>query len=70
VVHQFTAMQTALLALLWAVKVSVLGIHFPLIIALLVPVRFLLNRFFEPVHLAFLDGLEEPEEELCREIGP
>lgn len=63
VVHKFTAIQLACLAVLWAVKVSIFGIVFPLFIGMLVPVRFLLNRFFDHSHLAFLDAEEEPEEE-------
>jgi hypothetical protein len=40
-----------------------LGILFPLFIAILAPVRFLLNRFFDPKHLEALDLEEDPEEE-------
>ena len=35
----------------------------PLFIALLVPVRFVLQRFFASEHLAVLDADEDPEEE-------
>ena len=66
IVHKFTALQALCLAVLWMVKVSSLGILFPVFIALLVPVRFLANRFFSPEHLAVLDAEEEPEEE---EVG-
>jgi hypothetical protein len=70
VVHQFTGLQTGLLAVLWAVKVSPLGILFPLMIALLAPLRSQLGRFFDPIHLAHLDGEELPDQERYREIGP
>ncbi len=63
VIHAFTAVQLACLAVLWAVKTSVLGILFPLFIALLVPVRLLLPRWFREDHLEALDAEEEPEEE-------
>jgi hypothetical protein len=63
VVHQFTLLQLAGLAVLWAVKVSSLAILFPLFIAAGVPIRFLAGRLFAPEHLAALDAEEEPEEE-------
>lgn len=63
VIHAFTFLQLACLAVLWAVKGSALGILFPIFIALLVPVRLLAGRFFVPEHLAALDAEEEPEEE-------
>ncbi len=63
VVHWFTAIQVVCLALLWIVKASDLGILFPLFIALLAPLRFLLDRFFNPKHLEVLDLEEDPEEE-------
>jgi len=66
-VHIFTVIQGTCLAVLWFVKTSALGILFPLFIALLVPVRMLMGRFFEPAHLALLDAEEEPEEEQFRE---
>jgi len=62
-IHRYTFLQLFCLAALWLVKASVLGIVFPLFIALLVPVRFLANRFFEPADLEALDAVEEPEEE-------
>lgn len=68
VIHVYTAVQAACLGLLWLVKASPLGIVFPLFIALLVPVRFLLDRFFDRKHLAFLDAEEAPDEEEEREI--
>jgi mannitol/fructose-specific phosphotransferase system IIA component (Ntr-type) len=63
IVHKFTFLQLICLSVLWAVKVSVLGILFPLFIALLVPVRMLAARFIPGEYLAALDAEEEPEEE-------
>lgn len=62
-IHKFTLVQAVCLAVLWAVKGSRMGILFPLFIALLVPVRFFMGRFFAEKHLAALDAEEEPEEE-------
>jgi mannitol/fructose-specific phosphotransferase system IIA component (Ntr-type) len=62
-IHRFTFLQFVCLTVLWIVKVSVLGLLFPLFIALLVPVRFMAGRFFAQEHLAALDSEEEPEEE-------
>ena len=62
-IHKFTLLQSLCLLVLWLVKASVLGILFPLFIALLVPVRFLANRFFKPIHLEALDADEVPQEE-------
>ena len=62
-IHKFTLLQFVCLAVLWIVKASVLGLLFPLFIALLVPIRFIVGRFFAPEHLAALDSEEEPEEE-------
>lgn len=63
VVHLFTLIQAVCLAILWVVKVSILGILFPLFIALLAPLRFWLNRFIDPKYLTVLDLEEDPEEE-------
>jgi mannitol/fructose-specific phosphotransferase system IIA component (Ntr-type) len=62
-VHLFTAIQLLCLVFLWVTKASVIGILFPLFIALLVPVRFLLNRFFDQEHLLALDADEIPADE-------
>ena len=62
-IHIFTAIQLLCLVILWVTKASAIGILFPLFIALLVPVRFLLNRFFEQRHLLALDADEIPEDE-------
>ena len=62
-IHIFTAIQLLCLVILWVTKASAIGILFPLFIAMLVPVRFLLNRFFEERHLLALDANEIPEDE-------
>ncbi len=67
VVHKYTLIQATCLGVLWVVKTSAVGILFPLFIALLVPVRVLLDRLFLPEHLALLDAEEEPEQEAFRE---
>lgn len=69
IIHLYTAIQAACLALLWVVKVSPLGIVFPLFIAMLVPVRMAMARFFKREHLALLDAEEIPSEEELRDIG-
>ncbi len=68
-VHIYTAIQALALGVLWAVKSSPLGLLFPLFIALLVPVRLLMGRWFKAEHLALLDAEEAPEEEIYREAG-
>lgn len=62
-IHLFTLLQLVCLLVLWVVKTSAYGILFPLLIALLVPFRFLLSKFFSPNDLAMLDAEEDPEEE-------
>ena len=44
--HTFTAVQLVGLAVLWIVKTSAIALLFPLFIALLVPLRLLLNKYF------------------------
>lgn len=61
--HLFTLIQVVCLSVLMIVKVSAVGILFPLFIALLVPVRLLLNRYFSAEHLKALDAEEIPEDE-------
>ena len=61
VIHTFTAIQIACLAALWFLKSSSLGLLFPVLIAMLVPIRMSMNRFFAPEHLAALDADEEPD---------
>lgn len=66
-IHRFTLIQFACLVVLWIVKSSFLAILFPLFIAVLVPIRYLVvGRFFTPQQLAVLDADEEPDEELSR----
>lgn len=60
-VHLFTAVQLVSLVVLWAVKVSVIGLLFPVFIGLLVPLRAHLDRYFKPEHLMALDSEESPE---------
>lgn len=50
------------LAALWVLKTSSLGILFPVLIALLVPLRVSLGRVFTPEHLAALDADEEADD--------
>lgn len=68
VMHAFTAIQIVCLLVLWLVKNSTLGILFPLFIGLLVPVRLMLDRFFNEKHLLFLDAEEVPMEEQERDL--
>lgn len=63
IIHKFTFIQLACLVVLWIIQASALAIAFPLFVALVVPVRLLLNRFFDPKHLEALDAAEEPEDE-------
>ena len=69
VVHAFTAIQFVCLAVLWAVKVSAAAILFPLVLALMIPIRMALPRLFDPEHLEALDAEETPEEEADRELA-
>tara|TARA_R110002073_G_scaffold65408_24_gene163461 strand:- start:6120 stop:8168 length:2049 start_codon:yes stop_codon:yes gene_type:complete len=62
VVHLYTLLQLACLAVLWVIKSSAIAIVFPLFITLLVPIRILANRFFKKEHLAALDAAETPNE--------
>ena len=61
VIHGFTAVQVVCLATLWIVKSSPLGLLFPVLIALLVPIRMSLGRIFDPAHLQALDADAEAE---------
>ncbi|MEL7538154.1 MAG: sodium bicarbonate transporter family protein [Pseudomonadota bacterium] len=67
VVHAYTAIQVACLGALWALKSSPLGLLFPVLIAMLVPIRRSLSRFFDREHLAALD--EEEDAEVFEETG-
>ena len=55
VINIFTLIQIGALATLWVLKSSSLGILFPLLIALLVPLRQWLSKHFEEEHLTALD---------------
>ncbi|OBI89978.1 sodium bicarbonate transporter family protein [Mycobacterium asiaticum] len=59
VIHLFTLVQVLCLVVLWILKSSPAGILFPLFIAMLVPLRLLLNKWFQPEHLALLDADEQ-----------
>lgn len=62
VIHKFTLIQVVCLAVLWILKSSKLGLLFPVLIALLVPIRTSLRRFFKADHLHALDADEEAED--------
>ncbi|TWU50780.1 PTS system fructose-specific EIIABC component [Rubripirellula tenax] len=65
-INLFTLIQLVCLVVLCIINVTPYGpiqILFPVFIALLVPVRAMLDRFFNSDHLAFLDADEAPEEE-------
>ncbi len=62
-IHLFTLLQMACLIVLWVVKVSPVGILFPLFVALLVPVRLWAGRYFRDEVLVALDADELPKEE-------
>ena len=62
-IHKYTLLQLICLSVLWLVKISFLGLLFPLFIAGLIPIRLLAGRFFSAEDLAALDAEEEPEEE-------
>lgn len=59
--HLFTGIQFVCLGTLWLIKESFIGILFPFFVALLVPVRMLLGKIFEPEYVALLDLEESPE---------
>jgi hypothetical protein len=61
-IHRFTAIQLAALVALWILKTSPAGIAFPVLIAILVPLRIFMKRLFKASHLEALDAEEVPEE--------
>jgi hypothetical protein len=61
VIRAYTIIQVVCLAALWILKSSPLGLLFPILIGLLVPIRNSLPRFFKPEHLLALDADEEAE---------
>ena len=63
VVHKYTAIQFLMFVLLWFVKFSSWSLLFSAIIALLLPLRIVLKRFFEELHLNILDAEELPCDE-------
>jgi len=55
--HSFTLFQMVLLGMLYATtRVSDLGVAFPFFIGALVPLRWVLNRFWNPEDLKWLDA--------------
>ena len=62
-IHAFTLLQLNCLVILWVVKSSAIGILFPIIIALLVPVRMIAGKFFKQEYLDALDAEEEPDDD-------
>ncbi len=63
VVHQFTVIQFLCFVVLWVLKTSPAGILFPLFIAMLVPIRLFMGKFFKAEHLWALVKEDEQEEE-------
>lgn len=61
-IHVFTLIQVVALVALWVLKASSAGILFPVLIALLVPLRLGLDRWFAPHELEALDPDEELED--------
>ena len=62
-INKFTLIQVAGLAGLWIIKsAKPWGIFFPIVIAMLVPLRIYMSRIFKPEHLAALDSEEEEDE--------
>lgn len=53
--RMFTIIQGSCFVILWVVKSSVIGILFPIFIALCVPVRMLISRYFDDDDLNLLD---------------
>jgi hypothetical protein len=61
-IHTFTSVQAAALASLWLLKTSAIGILFPVLIAMLVPLRLGLSRWFTEPELLALDAEEAVED--------
>ncbi|MCQ4363974.1 sodium bicarbonate transporter family protein [Mycobacterium gordonae] len=70
VIHLFTLVQVLCLVVLWILKSSPAGILFPLFIAMLVPFRLLLNKWFQPQHLALLDADEQAGDDSMGDFRP
>jgi hypothetical protein len=62
VIHRFTAIQVAALVALWVLKTSKVGILFPVLIAMLVPLRMWMGKRFDPEHLDALDHEQDERE--------
>ncbi|TWU05653.1 PTS sugar transporter subunit IIA [Stieleria varia] len=65
-IHLFTLVQLVCLIVLCVINVfpsQPVRILFPIFVALLVPVRAIMSRFFDDDHLAFLDADEDPDSE-------
>ena len=65
-VHLYTLLQFGCLAVLCVMNLSsseFIKILFPVLIALLVPIRWLAGQLFDKEHLAILDSSEDPEDE-------
>jgi hypothetical protein len=62
-INKFTLIQVAGLVGLWSIKsAKPWGIFFPIVIAMLVPLRIYMSRIFKPERLAALDSEEEENE--------
>ena len=62
-IHLFTLIQVVALGALWVLKSNKdLGILFPVLIAMLVPVRMIMGRFFTEDELEALDSEEEHDD--------
>lgn len=63
-IHKFTIIQLVCFVVLWVLKASKFGILFPLMIAALVPINMLINKYFPPEYIEVLvaEDMEEEEE--------
>ncbi len=59
IIHRFTFIQFACFGALWMLKVSKIGILFPLMIAALVPINNIVKRFFPDKYMAALAAEED-----------
>ena len=62
-IHRFTFIQLLCFVILWVLKASRLGILFPLMIAALVPINMLLNRYIPKQYMDALVAEEAHEDE-------
>lgn len=62
-IHRFTLIQLSCFVALWLLKASPLGILFPLLIAALVPINLMVNRWFEPEHIKALLAEDHDEDD-------